>query len=131
MSDEHPRLDHALTTDKWTLGALKDYFDMRFSDFTDRIEDRFRSQEKAVEAAFKSQESATRAALVSAKEAVDKAEKLATARAEAQNEWRATVGDIIQENKGHHSGVDATVAWVIAVAAVLIGFGSLLVNLLR
>lgn len=67
----------------WTIGALHDH-----------LERRFRDLEKLVDVRFDAQEKATKAALVSAEKAVEKAEKLATSRAEQQNEWRQTVTDL-------------------------------------
>jgi hypothetical protein len=41
MSDESRRLERAETSDRWTVGALHDYFERRFSDLEKRIDERF------------------------------------------------------------------------------------------
>ena len=82
MSDD--RLTRAQETDKWTVGALHDHFTERMDTLERHIDERFDSQDEA-----------TRRALESAEKAVLKAESLASTRAENQNEWRATVGDLM------------------------------------
>ena len=48
-----------------------------------------------VNSRFDAQDEKSNTAMMVAKEAVDKAEKLATTRAQQQNEWRSTVNDIM------------------------------------
>lgn len=137
------RLEKALSSDQWTVNTLHDHLTMMITELDKRIEQRFMAQE-----------SATRAAMAAAKEAVDKSEKLATTRAEAQNEWRGTLDDIVgrmlskeeyniahenlvqrlnyeaeaqSSNRGARQGMTQTVTWVIAgsIAVMGITFGLL------
>ena len=79
---------------EWTVSTLKEYLEKLCREGRRHTDDKFEAQEKAIEKA-----------LASAKEAVDKAERLADLRAKMQdqqaaetkrqqNEWRATVNDI-------------------------------------
>jgi hypothetical protein len=112
-----------------------------------RIDDRFISQEKA-----------TAQALVSAEKAVLKAESLATTRAEQQNEWRGTIGDLINtmmpraeyciahsslvekidnldsrvtSSESSRRGGSSVMAWVISGIMTLIGLSGLLFGILE
>jgi hypothetical protein len=106
---DNQRLERALETGRWNVNSLHDYFDMRFEQLELRMHERF----AAVEAA-------TKAALESAEKAVSKAESLATIRAEAQNEWRGTVSDILAQQKGREAGVGTTVAFIVAGISLLL-----------
>lgn len=86
----------------WTVQALYEHTDQRFNDL-----------EQSIERRFDSQDAATKAALVAAEKAVDKAEQLATTRADDQNEWRETVNDVLASYKGEHVGVSSTVLWLL------------------
>ena len=137
------RLQKALSTDQWNVNSLHDYLTMLIKELDKRIDQRFTSQEAA-----------TKAAMQAAKEAVDKAEKLATTRADSQNEWRGTLDDIVgrmlskdeyeiahqnlvqrldYESKAQASsagarlGMTQTITWVIAgsIAIMGIAFGLL------
>jgi hypothetical protein len=135
MSED--RLEKSLRTDQWTISTLHDHLTMLINEMDRRIEQRFESQEAA-----------TRSAMQAAKEAVDKAERLATIRADQQNEWRATVGDITGQmltkaeyeiahqnlverlnyeanaqslNVGARQGMSQTVTWVIAGSIAVMG----------
>ena len=131
------RLEKALHTDQWNVNTLHDHLTMLIGELDKRIDQRFAAQEQA-----------TKAAIQAAKEAVEKAERLATIRADSQNEWRGTLDDIVgrmlskeeyaiaHENlvqrlnyeqsaqavtTGARQGMTQTVTWVIAVAIALIG----------
>lgn len=135
------RLEKALNTDQWNVNTLHDHLTMLISELDKRIDQRFAAQEAA-----------TKAAMLAAKEAVDKAEKLASTRADAQNEWRATLddivgrmlskeeyniahenlvqrlnyeNDIVSKGVGQRAGMAQTLTWVIAgsIAIVSLGFG--------
>jgi len=78
----------------WTTDTLKEHVERLYREGRRHTDDRFAAQEKATERA-----------LASAKEAVDKAERLADLRAQMQdeqsaqtkrqqNEWRQTINDI-------------------------------------
>ena len=83
--------------------------DLRHRSLEERIDDldklcetRWLTEEKAMyarwanlEQRFRDNDERLREAKVTADKAVDKAEKLATTRAEQQNEWRSTVNDIM------------------------------------
>jgi len=86
----------------WTPDTLKEYIEALLAAERTRVDDHFGAQERAVAAAF-----------TSAQKAVDKAERLADLRAEAQdrmaadrarqqNEWRATIGDLTTTMLGRH-----------------------------
>jgi predicted DNA repair protein MutK len=79
---------------EWTVSTLKEHLEKLCRENRRHTDDKFDAQEKATERA-----------LASAKEAVDKAERLADLRAKMQdqqaaetkrqqNEWRATINDI-------------------------------------
>lgn len=85
MSDPYGphQMNHETPHDDLTV-SLHHHFDRRFNDLEKRIDQRFDASEKA-----------TQAAMAAAEKAVLKAEALATTRADQQNEWRATVTDLI------------------------------------
>ena len=68
----------------WNVDSLKEHIDQRLDLLSEEIDRRFDAQEIA-----------TKTALTSAGKAVNKAEILATQRADQQNEWRGTVSDLI------------------------------------
>ena len=84
MSDPADRLQRAEETGKWTVAALHDHFTERMDVLERHLDERFDLQDEA-----------TKRALESAEKAVLKAENLADARSSAQNEWRATIGDLM------------------------------------
>ena len=119
------------------------------------VERRFADLETLIDTRFDAQETATRAALSAAKEAVDKAERLASIRADQQNEWRATVtdltglmmpraeyrlahdalcekietvGDRVTQVEGVKKGVNTVIPWIIASAGGIVAIVSLLID---
>lgn len=147
MTNENHRLERAEESGRWTVGALHDHIDQRFEDLEKRVVERFDSQEKA-----------TAAALVSAEKAVLKAENLATTRADAQNEFRGTIADIVHTmmprseyilahaalveklgdiasrqscNEGADRRTDTIVPWLIAAAGGIVAIISLLIDFTR
>ena len=84
MSEPADRLQQAQETGRWTVGALHDHFSERMDTLERHLDERFDAQDEA-----------TKRALESAEKAVLKAEHLADTRSEAQNEWRATIGDLM------------------------------------
>ena len=145
MTECHDRLERALSSNTWTINSLHDHLTMLIGELDRRIEQRFVAQEAA-----------TKAAMLAAREAVEKAEKLATTRADAQNEWRGTLDDVVgrmlskeeyniahqnlvdrlsyeteaqSASRGARQGMTQTVTWVIAVAIALMGVSFGLVEL--
>lgn len=141
---EDGRLERAQESGHWTIGALHDHIDRRIDDLEKRMDERFAAQEKA-----------TASALASAEKAVDKAERLATTRADQQNEWRATVGDLVQTmmprseyvlshtslveklndvslrlscDEGAGKRTNDIIPWLIAAAGVIVAVASLLIR---
>jgi len=138
------RLAQAESSGHWTIGALHDHIEHRFADL-----------ERLVDVRFTAQEQATKAALAAAEKAVEKAERLATTRADQQNEWRATVGDLVQTMmpraeyivaqtnlvekvndiasrqsacEGAGQRTDTIVPWLIAAAGGIVAIVSLLID---
>ena len=121
----------------------------------DHMERRFRDLERLIDTRFEAQEKITGAALASAEKAVAKAESLAATRSSQQNEWRATVNDLIatmmpraeyalahksladkladvasclDRGEGRSTGSNTVIAWVIAGLGVAVAFVTLLLS---
>lgn len=118
------------------------------------LEERLQTLWARVDDRFTALDERTRLALTSAKDAVDKAERLAGERAAQQNEWRGTINDVISTMmprseytlaqralgektdtlagrldrlEGRAGGVGTTVAWLFAGMGVLVAIGSLII----
>ena len=65
------------------------------------------------------------AALSAQKLATDKSETLASIRAAAQNEWRATVSDLIASQRGEQKGHSDVLGWLVGA----VGFAGMLVSI--
>ena len=146
--DPHaPLYDRRLKPDRGMLDALEKNLRLEIATQWLRTNDRFTATEKAVGAA-----------LLSAEKAVLKAEDLATARAESQNEWRATTTDLVGQRmsrveydaahkslsekidaissrldraEGTDTGTTRVIPWVIAAVGVLIAASSIIIQLAR
>ena len=140
----HNSGDRRLTVDRAMLDDRTSSLKRELDSVLLFMDERFRAQEKAVDAALVSQE-----------KAVLKAENLATARSEAQNEWRATMTELIASTlqrpeymaghqalaekvdlvngrldriEGNRSGMTAVVPWIFAGAGVLVAIVSLVIG---
>jgi nicotinate-nucleotide pyrophosphorylase len=100
----------------WTLNTLFIYFSKLMEDAEEKTKQRFDDQEKAVQAALAAAEKAVVAALAAAQKAVDKAADEMASWKRDQNEWRATIADIISKTSGKSSGLDT--GWKILLAAL-------------
>ena len=89
---------------EWTVDTLKEYADQRCAANLRHIDDKFES----INQIFIARDEAQQIAMTAAQRAVDKAERLADLRAASQdamakehalrqNEWRATINDVISE----------------------------------
>lgn len=141
----------------WTTETLYKHFSCMLTEMEKRLDTKLNDQHEATMGAFANAEKATGIAMNAAKEAVDKAERLATVRSEQQNEWRATVEDLTKTrisrveyelshkalearlrnmetradvNLGARSGSSVTIAWVIAGAGVFVAALSTIINLI-
>ena len=111
MNDSNDRLQRAQETDKWTVGALKDYTDRLIGDLERHIDQRFDAQERASEATA-----------TAAKDAAEKVEKLATSR---QSDYQMAHAELVKElnrmmenfigSQGQRKGSSDTTARTIAV----------------
>lgn len=78
----------------WNFATYSVHINQRFSDLSLQLQQRFEAQQTSVSTAMVAAEKAVNAALTAAEKAVDKAEQAQGLRNTAQNEFRASLGDL-------------------------------------